>query len=229
VVVAAAELWDPLHAWLNQLKLSISFPSVSTGLGWETAARTGKQISVFGHAGALLAYTSVTAYVIYMMSGHLNVRDAPSILVRTVRSAVPSSLGIVTMVGMAVMMANCGMTQILAQGLSETVGRLFPFMSPFVGLLGAFMTGSNTNSNVIFANLQRTTAQLIGVSVVLILAAQTTGGSLGSMLAPAKIIVGCSTSGLEGQEGKVIRITLVYGLLITGLLGAVVWLVTTLG
>jgi lactate permease len=101
-------------------------------------------------------------------------------------------------------------------------------MSPFIGLLGAFMTGSNTNSNVIFANLQKTTAELIGITVPLILAAQTTGGSLGSMLAPAKVIVGCSTAGLEGQEGKVMRVTLGYGLLIAAIIGAVVWLASEL-
>ena len=229
VVVALAELWDPLHTWLNQVKVQVEFPRVSTGLGWVTPERTGKNISLFGHAGALLAYTSIAAFVVYVLAGHLTVRDVPVILRRTVQSAVPSSLGIVSMVGMAMIMARCGMTQILAQGLSETVGSVFPFMSPFIGLLGAFMTGSNTNSNVIFADLQKTTAQLVGVSVFVILAAQTTGGSLGSMLAPAKVIVGCSTSGLEGQEGKVMRITLVYGLVITVVIGAIAWLATALG
>jgi lactate permease len=228
VVVAAAELWDPLHTLLNQLQTNVFFPDAVTGLGWRTAERTGRRISLFGHAGALLAYTSVAACLIYMVAGHMRVKDIPVVFKRTVRSAVPSSLGIVSMVGMAMIMARCGMTHILAKGLSETVGSIFPFMSPFIGLLGAFMTGSNTNSNVVFASLQKTTAQLVGVSVLLILGAQTTGGSLGSMLAPAKVIVGCSTAGLEGEEGKVMRITLVYGLVITALIGAIVWVVTTL-
>jgi lactate permease len=87
------------------------------------------------------------------------------------------------------------------------------------------MTGSNTNSNVIFAPLQKSTAELVGIGVSIILGAQTTGGALGSMLAPAKVIVGCSTAGLEGQEGKVMRITVPYGLLITAVIGLVTWLV----
>jgi lactate permease len=61
--------------------------------------------------------------------------------------------------------------------------------------------------------------------VLIILAAQTAGGSLGSMLAPAKVIVGCSTAGLEGQEGKVMRLTVPYGLIITGAVGLITWLV----
>ncbi|NIN11946.1 MAG: L-lactate permease, partial [Gemmatimonadales bacterium] len=95
------------------------------------------------------------------------------------------------------------------------MGTIFPFLSPFIGLLGAFMTGSNTNSNVVFAPLQKSTAELTGISTLVILGAQTTGGALGSMLAPAKVIVGCSTTGLAGQEGKVMRITVLYGILIT--------------
>jgi lactate permease len=90
------------------------------------------------------------------------------------------------------------------------------------------MTGSNTNSNVVFAPLQQQAAQLLGISVTVVLAAQTTGGSLGSMLAPAKIIVGCSTAGLAGREGDVLKKTLWPGLIIAGVIGvlalAVVWL-----
>ena len=116
----------------------------------------------------------------------------------------------------------------LAEGLSRSVGAAFPLVSPFIGLLGAFMTGSNTNSNVIFGALQQQTADLLGMSVLVILGAQTTGGSLGSMLAPAKVIVGCSTAGLSGREGEVMKRTLVYGLVITSAIGLATWTVTNI-
>jgi len=224
-LVAAAELWSPLHHLLNQVNITVSFPEARTGLGWVTPAHVGKKISVFGHAGALLAYTSILAYVVYRVTGHLKRGELPGILTRTVHSAIPSSIGIASMVGMAMIMDRCGMTYTLAKGLSSTVGHLFPLASPFIGLLGAFMTGSNTNSNVVFAPLQKSTAELVGISIGVILGAQTTGGSLGSMVAPAKIIVGCSTAGLAGQEGKVMRITLLYGLLVTAIIGLITWLI----
>jgi lactate permease len=226
VIVSVAELWGPLHRLLNQVKLTAPFPAVETGLGWATPERMGKQISVFGHAGALLAYTSVIAFIVYLARGDLSRRDVPVILSRTVRSAIPSSIGIASMVGMAMIMDRAGMTDVLAQGLSTAVGALFPLASPFIGLLGAFMTGSNTNSNVVFAPLQKATAQLVAVAVPVILAAQTTGGSLGSMLAPAKIIVGCSTAGLGGEEGHVMRKTVPYGLAITLIVGLIAWVAT---
>jgi lactate permease len=225
VIVAAAELWTPLHDALNQVVVRVPLPAVETDLGWTTPERTGKAISLFGHAGALLAYTSILAFIIYRVRGKLTSGDLGGILRRTARSAVPSSIGIVSMVSIAMFMARTGMTNVLARGLSSTVGQVFPLASPFIGLLGAFMTGSNTNSNVIFTALQQHTAELVSVSVLVILAAQTTGGSLGSMLAPAKVIVGCSTAGLEGEEGRVMRKTIPYGLLITAVVGIIAWLV----
>jgi len=226
VMVTAAELWPPLHRLLNQVVITVYFPQVETALGWVTEAGMGRKISLFSHAGALLAYASILAYFIYRRAGLYKKGAAFTILSQTARSAIPSTVGIASMVGMAMIMDHTGMTIILAQGLSRLVGQAFPFLSPFIGLLGAFMTGSNTNSNVVFAPLQKSTAELIGAAILVILGAQTTGGSLGSMLAPAKIIVGCSTAGLEGREGLVLRKTIGYGLAITALVGGLAWLIT---
>jgi lactate permease len=119
------------------------------------------------------------------------------------------------MVGMAVSMSHAGMTYMLAQGLSEGVGRrAYPLVAPWIGALGAFMTGSNTNANVVFTALQQQTATLLHMSVPLVLAGQTAGGALGSVLAPTKVILGCSTVGLAGMEGRVLRAELRYGLLL---------------
>jgi lactate permease len=53
---------------------------------------------------------------------------------------------------------------------------------------------------------------MLSIAPALLIAAQTAGGSIGSMLAPAKIIVGCSTTGLKGRDGAVLRLTVPYGL-----------------
>ena len=106
------------------------------------------------------------------------------------------------------------MTHLLADGIARVAGAAFPAVSPFIGVLGAFMTGSNTNSNVVFAGLQQSVATLIGVSPLIILAAQTTGAAIGSAFAPAKIIVGCSTVGSGEEEGPVLKAVMRYGLLI---------------
>ena len=125
-----------------------------------------------------------------------------------------ASIGVVAMVGLSTLMEHTGMTQLLAEALSDALDRAFPLVSPVVGILGAFATGSNNNSNVLFAPLQESVAELLSIAPALLVAAQTTGGSIGSMLAPAKIMVGSSTVGLHGRDGEVLRITLPYGLLI---------------
>lgn len=67
------------------------------------------------------------------------------------------------------------------------------------------MTGSNTNSNVVFGALQLRTAELLGYSAALILAAQTAGAAVASIMAPTKVVVGASTAGLAGREGDILR------------------------
>jgi len=74
----------------------------------------------------------------------------------------------------------------------------------WIGTIGAFMTGLNTNSNVVFAGLQICTAELLNFSVAAILAGQTASASVGSVAAPTKVVVGASTAGMAGNEGVVL-------------------------
>ncbi|MDX2502275.1 MAG: L-lactate permease, partial [Deltaproteobacteria bacterium] len=220
-IVSGGVMLPFLKAFLGQVKLSISFPEIVSLNGWVTKAGAGKGINLFGHGGALLLYSSIVSFFIYRIKGFYKPRALKAILQKTVKSGVPTSLGIVSMVCFAMIMDHCQMIYILAEGTSRVFGSLYPLISPWIGLLGAFMTGSNTNSNVVFGVLQQETAQLAGVSVALMLAAQTTGGAIGSMIAPAKILVGCSTVGLSGKEGPVLKATLRYGLVITGVIGII--------
>lgn len=228
-VVSLGVLLPPLKAFLGQIKLSLMFPQIKSTAGWVVPAGAGKSISVFGHGGALLAYASVLSFLLYAAKGCYRPGAWRQIIAQTVQSGVPTSLGIVSMVCFALIMDQSGMTYLLAEGISRVFGAAYPLFAPWVGLLGAFMTGSNTNSNVVFGALQQQTAHLAGLSAAVILAAQTTGGALGSMIAPAKIIVGCSTVGLAGKEGPVLRATITYGLIITGLIGLATLLAVLLG
>jgi lactate permease len=219
VTVFMGVMAAPLRDFLGQVKLSLTFPEITSLKGWVTPAGKGKAINIFGHGGALLVYASFISYLVYTARGYYNRGALAQIFKKSIKSGVPTSLGIVSMVCFAMIMDHCGMIYLLAEGVSRVFGGLYPFFSTWIGLLGAFMTGSNTNSNVVFGVLQMKTAELAGLSIAIILAAQTTGGALGSMIAPAKILVGCSTVGLSGKEGPVLQATIRYGLLITALIG----------
>ena len=220
-IVSCGVMIPSVKSFLGQVKLSASFPEIVSLNGWVTKAGPGKSINLFGHGGALLLYSAIISYFVYRLKGFYKPRALYAILEKTVKSGVPTSLGIVSMVCFAMIMDHCQMIYVLAEGVSRVFGSVYPLISPWIGLLGAFMTGSNTNSNVVFGVLQQETAQLAGLSVALILAAQTTGGAIGSMIAPAKILVGCSTVGLSGKEGPVLKATLRYGLIITGIIGLI--------
>lgn len=215
-IVLVAELIPPVKAALDGVVVRVRVPELVTARGWKTAAGTTTGISLFGHAGALLIYASLVTLGVYARQGRYKAGVLRRIGRDVVRRALPASAGIAAMVGMAVTMEHAGMTHLLAEGIARAVGRMFLLASPFIGALGAFMTGSNTNSNVVFGAFQQHAATLAGLNPVLALAAQTAGGAIGSMFAPAKVIVGCATVG--AGESQTMRKNVVYG---TVLLGAV--------
>jgi len=119
------------------------------------------------------------------------------------------------------------MPLLLASQIGELAGRAFIFISPFVGVFGSFIAGSNTVSNLLFGSFQAGTAVAVGLSVVLVLALQVVGGAIGNMIAIHNVLVASAAVGLHDQEGRIIRrtlgVALVYALLV-GLVGAVlVW------
>ena len=120
---------------------------------------------------------------------------------------------------LATVMTATGMTFVLARAAIGVAGGTYPFVAPFVGLLGCFLTGSNTSSNVLLGALQRDAASFLTVNPALMAALQTTGGALGSMVTPAKVVMACATVGLQGQEGTVIRRALGPCLVLTALAG----------
>ena len=213
-IVLAAQLLPPVRNFLGQVVVRVQFPALTTARGWVTPAGEGRTINLFGHAGALLTYASLVTYALFHRQGRYAHGTAGRIARTVVRRARRSSLGIAALVGMAMTMEHAGMTHLLANGIARVAGPAFPLVAPFIGALGAFMTGSNTNSNVVFGGLQQHAAVLVGASPLIILAAQTAGGAIGSLFAPAKIIVGCSTVELGGKEGPVLRAAMRYGLAI---------------
>jgi lactate permease len=228
LIIIGGQLISPIEEFLGQVVIRAEFPELSTSKGWVTPAETGRTIDVFGHAGALLFYASIISYVMLLWKGHYEPGAMKRIVSNTVRRAGRSSIGVTTMVGMAVVMQHAGMTQTLAEGVAGTFGAVYTLVSPFIGALGAFMTGSNTNSNVVFGDFQQTAARLLGLNEFIILAAQTAGGAVGSTFAPAKVIVGASTVGLGGAEGPVLRKVMIYGALLVGIVGLVTALAASL-
>lgn len=113
------------------------------------------------------------------------------------------------------------MPRAMAELVSSSVGSIYPFFAPAVGALGAFIAGSNTVSNLMLAQFQFDTAQLIGISSAMLIAAQAVGAAAGNMIAIHNVVAASATVGLLGREGQVIRMTIIptiYYLIMTGLI-----------
>lgn len=205
LVIVLVQLIPAVAAVLDRVGLQMTFPATTTGLNWQNAAAEGRRLSVFGHPGALILYSSAIAYVIYNRSHRYAARAWSRIVRRTVTAARVPTVAVLSLVAMASVMADVGMTEVLAQALSHLTGSLLPAAAPMIGALGGFATGTNTSANVLFGPVVEHAARDVGLSPVLALAAMNGGGAIGSVLAPAKIVVGASTVGLLGREGEVLR------------------------
>lgn len=205
LIIVVGEFIPFIRYNLGRIIFQVQFPETATSLGFITPATLSRKISLFGHTGSLLFYAAFFSYIVYLLAGKYQSGAVQRIFNGTLQRVMSSSVSILSMVAMAVIMERSGMTSALAQGLASSLTTLFPIIAPWIGAIGAFITGSNTNSNLIFGALQKQTAELLGFSIAVILAAQTAGGSFGSVTAPTKIVVGTSTAGLAGQEGEVLR------------------------
>jgi len=113
-----------------------------------------------------------------------------------------------------------GLSATLALALAHT-GHAFTFFSPFLGWIGVFLTGSDTSANALFAALQATTAQQLGLPEVLTVAANTTGGVTGKMISPQSIAIACAAVGLAGKESDLFRFTVKHSLIFAVIIGVI--------
>ena len=91
-------------------------------------------------------------------------------------------------------------------GLAFTrTGVLYPFFAAMLGWLGVALTGSDTSSNALFGNLQRITAERLGLNPILIATANSTGGVMGKMIDAQSIVVASAATGQQGNEGQILR------------------------
>jgi lactate permease len=132
-------------------------------------------------------------------------------------------LTIALILGFSFIFNFSGMVVTLGKAFAST-GVLFPFFAAFLGWLGVFMTGSDTSSNAFFSKLHVVTAQQIGVDPVVLVAANSSGGVCGKMISPQSIAVATSATGLVGKEGDIFRFTLKHSLLLTTVIGIMVYL-----
>jgi lactate permease len=108
-------------------------------------------------------------------------------------------------------------------GLAFTrTGALYPFFAAMLGWLGVALTGSDTSSNVLFGNLQKITAQQLGLDPILITTANSTGGVMGKMIDAQSIVVSTAATNQQGQEGRILRFVFWHSVALAAIMGLIV-------
>jgi len=110
----------------------------------------------------------------------------------------------------------------LAQWVAANVGKVWPFFAPSIGALGAFIAGSNTVSNLMFGLFQYSVAYKLMISGALVVALQAVGAAAGNMVAIHNVVAASATVGVLGQEGSILRKTIIptlYYVTVVGILG----------
>ena len=119
--------------------------------------------------------------------------------------------------------AGDSMLYTLANAMAALFSHAYFIAAPLIGVLGAFMSGSNTVSNTLFAPIQFETATILGISQVLIVALQCMGGAIGNMICVHNIVAVCATAGTNGEEGRLIRTNilpcLIYAMIVAIIVG----------
>ncbi|HDR7655991.1 L-lactate permease [Bacillus wiedmannii] len=172
------------------------------------------KLDILSATGTAILIACIISIFILKMSA----KDVVVTFKETLHELKMPILSIGFVLGFAFIANYSGLSSTLALALAGT-GGLFPFFSPFLGWIGVFLTGSDTSANALFSNLQAITAQQVGVSEVLLVAANTTGGVTGKMISPQSIAIACAAVGLAGKESDLFRFTVKHSLFFVIIVG----------
>ncbi len=240
LIFSVAKLVTPVKAWLNGTDVKIHWPGlwdgdtalVLTGSGAPNTS-TIYSFTWLSGPGTLLLITGILVGIIYKMS--------PSVMAnvfgRQVYKLRWTFLTIASVLALAYVMNFSGQTITIGTWIAGA-GAAFAFLSPILGWIGTAVTGSDTSANALFATLQQTAANNIGIDEHLLVAANTSGGVVGKMISPQNLAIAATAVGLVGKESDILRrampwsigllivLCLIVGLQSTPVLG---WMLPTFG
>ncbi|MFO8152524.1 L-lactate permease [Thioalkalivibrio sp.] len=232
VLLVITRTIEPITAFLRSPEMTLSW----TGI-FGTNINTSSQPLYL--PGAVLLVASIVTYFLHRMYKEKGAyARAWGQSGRTILSASVALIFSVPMVQVFIQSGQASayesMPLVLAEGVSAVSGAAWPFFSPIIGALGAFIAGSNTVSNMMFSLFQFATAETIGLDAngaALVVALQAVGGAAGNMICVHNVVAASATVGLIGREGDLIRkalIPMTYYVLAAGALGMAIIYAATL-
>ena len=190
----------------KELGAGISFPGYATGLGHVVEpAKAYAKFRPFSHPAPIILAASLASIALFSRKGFWKRGAMARIASKTARKCLNTTYTLLCFIPMAIVMMDAGMMKELSAAVAELTGKFFPMVSPMIGALGSFITGSNTTSNVIFGKFQQMVAERLGISAAMICAAQSVGASVGCALGPTQVLLGITAAGLDSQAHRVYK------------------------
>ncbi|MHC2246928.1 lactate permease [Bradyrhizobium elkanii] len=188
------------------------------------AAKPTAEGAVFGFT--YLSFTGTGMLIAAIISGLL-MGFSPLKLIaeygRTIRLCAISLITISAMLAIGTLTRLSGVDATLGLAFAAT-GVLYPFFGTLLGWLGVALTGSDTASNVLFGNLQKITSEQLGLSPILMAAANSSGGVMGKMIDAQSIVVASTATNWYGHEGSILRYVFLHSIVLACLVGLFVTL-----
>ena len=188
------------------------------------AAKPTAQRAVFGFT--YLSFTGTGMLIAAIISGSL-MGFSPAKLIaeygRTLKVCAISLITISAMLAIGTLTRLSGVDATLGLAFAAT-GVLYPFFGTLLGWLGVALTGSDTASNILFGNLQKITSEQLGLSPILMAAANSSGGVMGKMIDAQSIVVASTATNWYGHEGTILRFVFKHSIALACLVGLLVML-----
>jgi lactate permease len=188
------------------------------------AAKPTPEGAVFGFT--YLSFTGTGMLIAAIISGFL-MGFSPARMIaeygRTIKLCAISLITISAMLAIGTLTRLSGVDATLGLAFAAT-GVLYPFFGTLLGWLGVALTGSDTASNVLFGNLQKITSEQLGLSPILMAAANSSGGVMGKMIDAQSIVVASTATNWYGHEGTILRYVFVHSIVLACLVGFLVML-----
>jgi lactate permease len=240
-----AELWSALLPWIIVCIVMLiwgngAFKSWANGIfTWNyavpdlhqminkmppVAAKPTPEGAVF--AFTYLSFTGTGMLIAAIISGLLMGVGPGRLLAeygRTIRLCAISLITISAMLAIGTLTRLSGVDATLGLAFAAT-GVLYPFFGTLLGWLGVALTGSDTASNILFGNLQKITSEQIGLSPILMAAANSSGGVMGKMIDAQSIVVASTATRWYGHEGTILRFVFWHSIVLACLVGVLVTL-----
>lgn len=207
VVFILAWSVGPVKAFLESATLAVHWPALPPAAIY--------RMRLLAEAGTACGFAALSAGLLLRLSP----RRIAVLSIESARQLRWPYVSVTCVLALAFIMNYSGATTTLGNAFAST-GKAFPFFSAILGWLGVFLTGSDTSANALFGNLQQVTARHLGLSAVLMAAANSAGGVMGKTISLQSIAVAASAAGMKPEEEpKLFRFTLKHSIFLAAVVG----------